>query len=208
MDWFTKAIRKTRTARKKKSPPTRKNKKVTSLTKGKGVIKVSDESQLKEFEEILKKPKIKVILIYAEWCGACHKFMDNIWNPMCGAPAKHERGAISSELVEKSSLAKANYNYLPSVILVNEEGKIQEFSTETGEPTHVIPTPKTLDDMKRIVNIPVAPIMKTIKGAMNSLEQYRPAIEEPAKINTRLFKAGEAAENILNKSYTPKIIAK
>jgi thiol-disulfide isomerase/thioredoxin len=202
MDWFTKAIRKTRTARKKKSPPTRKNK------KGYGVIKVSDESQLKEFEEILKKPKVKVILIYAEWCGACHKFMDNIWNPMCGAPAKHERGAISSELVEKSSLAKANYNYLPSVILVNEEGKIQEFSTETGEPTHVIPTPKTLDDMKRIVNIPVAPIMKTIKGAMNSLEQYRPSIEEPAKINTRLYKAGEAAENILNKSYVPKTISK
>jgi thiol-disulfide isomerase/thioredoxin len=200
MDWFTKAIRKTRTARKKKSPPTRKNKK--------GVIKVSDESQLKEFEDILKKPKVKVILIYAEWCGACHKFMDNIWNPMCGAPAKHERGAISSELVEKSSLAKANYNYLPSVILVNEEGKIQEFSTETGEPTHVIPTPKTLDDMKRIVNIPVAPIMKTIKGAMNSLEQYRPAIEEPAKINTRLFKAGEVAKNILDKSYVPKTISK
>jgi hypothetical protein len=62
--------------------------------------------------------------------------------------------------------------------------------------------------MKRIVNIPVAPIMKTIKGAMNSLEQYRPSIEEPAKINTRLYKAGEAAENILNKSYVPKTISK
>jgi hypothetical protein len=43
---------------------------------------------------------------------------------------------------------------------------------------------------------------------MNSLEQYRPAIEEPAKINTRLFKAGEVAKNILDKSYVPKTISK
>jgi hypothetical protein len=74
---------------------------------------------------------------------------------MCKGPAKHNRVEISNDMLQNSSLRNAKFDYLPSLIVVDEAGNVQSFKTPEGKDTNAMPTPKSLADMKRIVNVPV-----------------------------------------------------
>jgi hypothetical protein len=58
-------------------------------------------------------------------------------------------------MLQNSSLRNAKFDYLPSLIVVDEAGNVQSFKTPEGKDTNAMPTPKSLADMKRIVNVPV-----------------------------------------------------
>jgi hypothetical protein len=58
-------------------------------------------------------------------------------------------------MVKNTSLASAEFDYLPSLIVVDEKGNMQSFKTPEGKNTNAMPTPQNLSDMKRIVNVPV-----------------------------------------------------
>lgn len=119
------------------------------------VLKVDAKHKIPEFEAQIKAGTINFVLVYADWCGACHRFMDNIWNPMCKGKAKHNRLAVRDDMIKGTSLSNANFDYLPSVLIVDEAGELQSFKTPEGKDTNAMPTPKSLSDMKRIVNVPV-----------------------------------------------------
>jgi hypothetical protein len=93
-------------------------------------------------------------------------------------------------MIGKTSLRNANYKYLPSILVLDEKGNTQEFDTPEG-PTNAMPTPKTLNDMRRVVNVPVAaaaapaaPLNAAITQAIASASAPAPA---PApKINIPL----------------------
>jgi thiol-disulfide isomerase/thioredoxin len=136
------------------------------------VLKVDAVHKIKDAEKLLKNGSISVVLIYAEWCGACHRFMKNIWNPSCSNSAKHQRIAVREDMVRNTSLANANFKYLPSLILVDEKGQMQNFKTPEGD-TNAMPTPKNKEELNRIVNVPVLP-----------LSSLSPSASSEAKANT------------------------
>jgi hypothetical protein len=119
------------------------------------VLKVDMESKIPELEKILKNGKVTIVLVFADWCGHCHKFQKDIWNPMCNKEAIHNRVSVRDDMMSKTSLKNANFNYLPSVMVVNEKGGLESFPSPEGNSTNVIPTPKSLEDMNRIVNVPL-----------------------------------------------------
>jgi hypothetical protein len=121
------------------------------------VLMVDSQDKIPELEKLLKEGKITVVLVYADWCGACQKFKKNIWGPMCKSPAVHNRAAVRDDLVPSTSLANTKFNYLPSVLVVDEKGRPQTFEGPEG-PTNAMPTPKSLNEMKTVVNIPVKPL--------------------------------------------------
>lgn len=127
----------------------------TRKVKATKVLKVDAKHKIPKFEQQIKAGTINFVLVYAEWCGACHRFMDNIWNPMCKGKARHNRMAVRDDMIKNTSLANANFDYLPSVLIVDEAGQLQSFKTPEGKDTNAMPTPKSLNDMKRIVNVPV-----------------------------------------------------
>ena len=133
----------------------------TRKVKGSKVLKVDAKHKIPKFEQQIKAGTINFVLVYAEWCGACHRFMDNIWNPMCKGKARHNRMAVRDDMIKNTSLANANFDYLPSVLIVDEAGQLQSFKTPEGKDTNAMPTPKTLNDMKRIVNVPVKKSVST-----------------------------------------------
>jgi len=122
------------------------------------VMRVTSRSQIPAFEKSLKTAgQITFVLVYGEWCGACHRFQKNIWNPMCKGSARHRRAAIRDDMVPNSSILKnTKFDYLPSILVVNEQGAVEEFKKPEGTVTNAMPTPQSLDEMKRIVNVPVA----------------------------------------------------
>jgi thiol-disulfide isomerase/thioredoxin len=119
------------------------------------VLKVDMESKIPELEKILKNGKVTIVLVFADWCGHCHKFQKDIWNPMCNKEATHNRVSVRDDMMSKTSLNSAKFDYLPSVMVVNEKGELENFPTPEGNSTNVIPTPKSLEDMNRIVNVPL-----------------------------------------------------
>ena len=123
-----------------------------------GVVMVDSIKKIPALEKALKSGKINIVLVFAEWCGACHKFRKNIWEPMLKKNAIHNRLAVRDDMVANTSLANAKFNYLPSILVVDEKGKLQDFETPDGEATNAMPTPKSLQDMSRVVNIPVTPL--------------------------------------------------
>jgi hypothetical protein len=131
----------------------------TRKAKSKGkVLKVDSADKIAEMESLLGKGSITFVLIYADWCGACTKFKKNIWNPMCQKSAAHSRVAVRDDMVGKTSLASANFEYLPSLVVIDENGKMQSFKTPEGKDTHAMPTPQSLQEMNTIVNVPVGPV--------------------------------------------------
>lgn len=139
---------------------TRKNK-VKSKSKAKVKAKaknlaVESVANIANFEKMLNSGSITIILVYADWCGACHKFRKNIWNPMLQRNAMHNRIAIPAEMMNKTSLANAKFDYLPSILVVDEKGNMQDFQTPEGKMTNAMPTPQSLEDMTRVVNVPLA----------------------------------------------------
>lgn len=119
------------------------------------VLKVDAVSKIPQLEQILKNGKATVVLVFADWCGHCQTFKENIWNPMCQKDAIHNRVSVRDDMIGKTSLQNAKFEYLPSVMMVDEKGELQSFTSPEGESTNVIPTPKTLEDMTRIVNVPL-----------------------------------------------------
>ena len=130
--------------------------KAGAKAKAKGsVLKVDSADKIAAMESLLGKGSITFVLIYADWCGACTRFKKNIWNPMCQKSATHSRIALRDDMVKNTSLSSANFDYLPSLVVVDENGKIQSFKTPEGKDTNAMPTPQSLQEMNTIVNVPV-----------------------------------------------------
>lgn len=121
-------------------------------------LNVDKISKIPSLENALKSGRINIILVFAEWCGACHKFRKNIWDPMLQKNAMHNRIAVRDDVLRKTSLRGANFDYLPSILVVDEKGVAQVFNTPEGKTTNATPTPKNLTDMLKMVNIPVKPL--------------------------------------------------
>ena len=184
---------------------TRKSKKASP------VLKVDSLSKIPALENILKDGKVTIVLVFADWCGHCHNFQKNIWNPMCKKNAIHNRIAIRDDMVPNSSLKNAKFDYLPSLLVVDENGQTQSFKTPEGEMTNAMPTPKSLNEMTQIVNIPVKPInnvnMNGINNVnkVNSINQIKNNIinnNTPKPLNN-IPKTPYVDEPIVNEEYLP-----
>jgi thiol-disulfide isomerase/thioredoxin len=149
------------------------------------VLKVDAAYKIKGAEKVLNNGSITFVLIYAEWCGACHRFMKNIWNPSCTKSAKHQRIAIREDMVRNTSLANANFKYLPSLILVDEKGQMQNFKTPEGD-TNAMPTPKNKEELNRIVNVPVLPASSPSLEAKTDEPETLGFVNNTRKMNNTL----------------------
>lgn len=132
------------------------------------MLKVDSEKKVPMFNSLIKSGSVTFVLVYADWCGACTRFKKNIWNPMCNGPARHNRAMVDAEMIKKTSLANADFEYLPSIILVDGEGKMHGFQKPDGTNTHAMPTPQSLGEMKKAVNSPITPSSPTMAETLEN----------------------------------------
>lgn len=168
-----------------------------SQSKGK-VLKVDDQSKIGNLEKMLTNGKLTIVLIYADWCGACTRFKKSIWGPMSRMPAVHNRIAIREDLVGKTPLSGSKYTYLPTIMVVDEQGQPQAVEGPQGR-TNAIPTPRTLDEMKRIVNLKVGPAGPAAAAAAEPLPTQEPMTMQMAE------KPKKTPEGIVYTPYPPAL---
>jgi hypothetical protein len=140
--------------------------KTVKKSKGRGKAKpvkleVDDESLVAQMDNILSgSAKLTIVLVHSPSCGPCRRFREEKWDKMMNMPRINNNVvAIRNDLFDRSKISKnvRGLEYLPSLIVVDEKGVPQTFEGPEG-PTNVMPTPQTLEDLVRTVNVrPTSP---------------------------------------------------
>lgn len=159
-----------------------------------GVLDVRSQGSISSFERMLSSGPLTLVLVYADWCGACHKFRDEVWSPLTQLKqATVNRAAIREDMIGKTSLANVQKKFYPTLLLVGADKKPATFTDEEGQVTNAMPRKETLGEdreaLTNLVNSPAPATANTItppKSAMTaSLPQpamsIKPATAELAK---------------------------
>jgi thiol-disulfide isomerase/thioredoxin len=135
---------------------TRKNR------KGAHVLNVRSNGAVKLFEKALVKGPLTLVYVNAKWCGACHRFNDEVWSSLTKLKNKSVNlASVDSEFIGKTSLANVPRKFYPTLMLVGKDGKPATFKDEDGQPTNAMPRNSTLsEDREALSNLVVNPTVK------------------------------------------------
>lgn len=170
-------------------PKTRRQKKTLDVRK---------DSQINQFNALLKQQPFTLVLVYADWCPHCHEYLPT-WKKLGNLPGRNANMArVHYDMQEKiPSIANAKIQGYPSVIKVLPDGTIEEHVTEEGETTNALPNMRDVNEMKKNLKIkPVSNLMKpkpkelpatevlgvnAAEKLQNDFEQGKKALEEETK---------------------------
>ena len=129
--------------------PQRKTRKKSS------VLNVRSGGAVKSFEKLLSKGPLTIVYINAKWCGACHRFNDEVWSPLTKLKNRSVNLAnVDSEFIGKTSLAHIPRKFYPTLMLVGKDKKPATFEDEEGNPTNAMPRNSTLsEDRETLSNL-------------------------------------------------------
>lgn len=146
----------------------RKSRKVTKGRLHKPVD-VRSRGDIQKFEHLLSQGPLTLVLVYADWCGACHNFRKNTWNDIVKMPNKSMNiSAVREDMFPQTSLKNAKINHYPSLLLVGNNKKAAEFKTPEGEVVNALPN-NSKELLSKIVTSPLpnANAVNNIKNLNN-----------------------------------------
>ena len=174
---------------------TRRNK------KGSKILDVRSDGAVKLFEKALVKGPLTLVYVNAKWCGACHRFNDEVWSPLTKLKNRSVNlASVDSEYIGKTSLANVPRKFYPTLMLVGKDKKPATFEDEEGQPTNAMPRNPTLaQDKEALSNLVVNPTLKTNL----SLPSNTPAVPSAAVNNLQRMNSPPRASVTMN-SLLPK----
>jgi thiol-disulfide isomerase/thioredoxin len=117
---------------------------------------VRSKGDVSGFESLLGRGPLTIVLVYADWCGHCQTFKQNMWNEVSAMPKKNlNTASVHYDMVNNTSLKNAKIDGYPSLLLVGTDKKPATFKEESGE-TNAMPSPQSLEELKNMVNTPVS----------------------------------------------------
>ncbi len=111
-------------------------------------VDIRSESDVGTLESMLKNGNPTLILIYADWCGHCHRYIPT-WEKLESTPGRTANMArVHHDMQEKiPSIKDAKIQGYPSVIKVLPDGRIETYESEGGA-TNAMPTMRDEEAMK------------------------------------------------------------
>jgi thiol-disulfide isomerase/thioredoxin len=142
----------------------RKSRKVTRGRVSKA-MDVRSRKQVKGFEDLLTKGPLTLVLVYADWCGACHRFRENTWKDIQNLPNKSINvTSVREDVFPETSLKNTQINHYPSLLLVGNNKKPAEFTSPKGETTNVLPN----NSKELLTKIVTSPLPETASEIVNN----------------------------------------
>lgn len=102
-------------------------------------VDIRSAEDVKRLEAMLKSGAPTFVLIYADWCGHCHRYLP-MWSQFENTPGRTANMArVHYDMQDKIPAIKdAKIQGYPSVIKVLPDGRIQSFAADGGA-TNAIP---------------------------------------------------------------------
>lgn len=149
---------------KTKSKKKKSSQKASTLTgKLRPPVDVRSKTSIGAFEDLLGRGPITIILVYADWCGACTRFKENTWNDIVTMPPNQRTvniAAVREDMLPLTSISDAKIDGYPSLLLVGKDKKPAEFISESGQATNALPN----NEKENIMKILTAPMPKSINN--------------------------------------------
>jgi thiol-disulfide isomerase/thioredoxin len=143
MEFFTSKSKKTRAL--KKSRDVKKTRRASDSK----VLDVRSEGAVKLFEKAIVKGPLTLVYVNAKWCGACHKFNDEVWSHLTKLKNKSVNlASVDADVFNKTSLSGTPPKFYPTLMLVGKDKKPATFKDEEGKPTNSMPRNSTLAEDK------------------------------------------------------------
>ncbi len=181
-------------------------------------VDVRSQNSLGAFEDLLTKGPITIVLIYADWCGACNRFKENTWNDITAIPPNQRKLNIASvreDMLPLTSIKNAKINGYPSLILVGKDKQPAEFLDEQGQPTNAMPN-NDKDNIVKILktsypNLPPSTVNTNFQKPINSknLPEFNPEtntlvpMNEPKNLNAKNLLTATSNVVVTNQSPLP-----
>jgi hypothetical protein len=157
-------------------------------------VDVRSRSAVPGFEKLLEKGPLTLVLIYADWCGACHRFKDNTWNDVMNMKNRTMNiGSVREDMLPNTSLANSKISHYPSLLLVGKDKRPAEFQSPEGEPTNALPNSEK-KNIQQLLQTPVEEVpavttaknltVEPVEAAANMPTEPINIVEEEEVINT------------------------
>ena len=162
----------------------------------KPLLDVRNEKQIPELRQLIFSSPTTYILIHADWCGHCHKYMPK-FKDLAKTPGRvANMAAVHHDIVEKvPELANAKITGYPSVIKVEPNGKVEDYKVPgTTETTNVVPQMNDPKVMKELVKaVETAQPNAKIPGPQGTLLSNTNFVQK----NTTVTQSGGALNSVL-----------
>jgi len=158
--------------------PTKKAKRAVKAKNHVDVRKTEDIAVLKD---MMKNNKLMAVLIYADYCGHCHTYMDDTWNGLVENPSrKNGMASIHYDQLESTPLAGTSISGYPTILLLGEDKTPISFKNEqTGQNEIEYPESRNKEKMAEILNSePETALNSFSKGSNSNLNDTLDLSEE------------------------------
>ena len=117
---------------------------------GENGLDVRSDEDIPALEAMMGGNQTTFVLIYADWCGHCHRYMPT-WDELQKIPGRTANMAkVHHDMQEKiSALKDAKIQGYPSVVKVLPSGKLEEYRAEANETTNAIQSMRDMKEMER-----------------------------------------------------------
>jgi thiol-disulfide isomerase/thioredoxin len=123
------------------------------FTNGNNSVDVTKTGDIPQLSDILKKNKFIIVLVWANYCGHCHTFKDQVWNKLlANKQRKAGLASIHYDQLETAppSIPKKVPGY-PTVLFIGKNGVPMKFKDErTGSSTFEYPNSRDVTKMTEI----------------------------------------------------------
>ncbi len=116
-------------------------------------VDVRSPEDVSQFEKILARGPITIVLVYADWCGHCVRYKENIWSKLLANPnRKLNLASVHYDQLENTSQKQAAIKGYPSVLIVGSDKKAATFPDNgTAKKTNAFPKAQSLEVMEEMV---------------------------------------------------------
>jgi len=184
---------------KKRTKVTRKNSKVGAISRNS--VDVTDTKDIPKLAELMKKNKFIVVLIWANYCGHCHTYKDQVWNKLLNSQGrKAGLASIHYDQLETTppSIPKKVSGY-PTVLFIGKDGKPVKFKDEnTGSTNLEYPKSRDLGVMSNIVK------SDDPESLLENKEEETPSLSR----NSEMIASTTSPDDVLNSVNYDKVPSK
>jgi len=160
-------------------------------------LDVRSKKDIPAFEDVLKKGPMMVVLVYADWCGHCTKYKENVWSPLKSLKDRTmNMASIHYDQLPSTSLKNAKIDGYPSMLVVGEDKVPATFKSSSGTSTNAMPKSNDFTTMKNLVTSPVLKkededvLLPNISNSLNKKNNIS------SSLNASTLNSSSSTENI------------